>query len=135
MRNLWIVLFLTVMLAAQQPPADPITESLFPPDLVMAHQKAIGLDDTQKNAIRTEIVKAQTQFTELQWKLQDQMEALVTLLKQQPADEAKILEQLDKVLASEREVKRSQIGLMVRIRNRLSPEQQSRLRQLRSKNP
>jgi hypothetical protein len=41
--------------------------------------------------------------------------------------------QLDKVLNTEREVKRTQIALMVRIKNKLTPEQQSRLRQLRGK--
>lgn len=128
--------FLAAALAAQQsaPGADPIAETLFPPDLVMAHQKAIGLDDAQKNALRAEVLKAQTKFTELQWQLQDHMESLVGLLKQHPAGEAKVLDQLEKVLGSEREIKRTQISLMVRIKNLLTPEQQARLRQLRAKN-
>ena len=126
------ICLLTASLCAQQPPGpDPIGENLFPPDLVMIHQKAIGLDEAQKNYLRAEILKAQTRFTELQWQLQDAMEGLVSLLKQNTADESKVLEQLDKVLSSEREIKRAQIGLMVRIKNRLTPEQQARLRQLR----
>jgi Spy/CpxP family protein refolding chaperone len=119
---------------AQQPPAqDPIAENLFPPDQVLANQKAIGLDDAQRNYVRTEVLKAQTRFTELQFQLQDAMESLVTLLKQNPVDEAQVMAQLDKVLNAEREVKRTQIALMVRIKNKLTSEQQSRLRQARGK--
>jgi Spy/CpxP family protein refolding chaperone len=119
---------------AQQPPAqDPIAENLFPPDQVLANQKAIGLDDAQRNYVRAEVLKAQTRFTELQFQLQDAMESLVTLLKQNPVEEAQVMAQLDKVLNAEREVKRTQIALMVRIKNKLTPEQQSRLRQSRGK--
>jgi len=126
------VLLIATWLGAQQPPRDPIGETLFPPDLVMAHQRAIGLDDAQKTFLRAELVKAQTKFTETQFQLQDNMEALVNLLKQTPADESKALEQLDKVLNLEREIKRAQIGLMVRIKNKLTPEQQAKLRQIRA---
>ena len=119
---------------AQQPQAqDPITENLFAPDQVLANQKAIGLDDAQRNYVRAEVLKAQTRFTELQFQLQDAMESLVMLLKQNPVDETQVMAQLDKVLNAEREVKRTQIALMVRIKNKLTPEQQSRLRQLRGK--
>lgn len=129
------LLLLTGMAAwAQQPPGqDPIAENLFPPDQVLANQKAIGLDDAQRNYVRAEVLKAQTRFTELQFQLQDAMESLVTLLKQDPVDEAQVMAQLDKVLNAEREVKRTQIALMVRIKNKLTPEQQAILRQSRGK--
>ena len=60
------------------------------------------------------------------------MEALVSLLKQTPVEETEVMSQLDKVLTSEREIKRTQIGLLVRIKNKLSPEQQARLQKLRA---
>lgn len=113
------------------PAHDPLSEYLFPPELIMAHQKAIGLDDAQKNAIRSEILKTQTRFTELQWQLQDAIESLASVLKNSPVDEQQVLGQLDKVLNFEREIKRAQLGLMVRIKNKLTPEQQARLRELR----
>jgi Spy/CpxP family protein refolding chaperone len=129
------ILLYPVLLAAQQPQPpgpDPLTENLFPPELVMAHQKAIDLSDTQKAYIRSELLKAQTRFTELQWQLQDSMEALVSLLKQSPADESQVMSQLDKVLTSEREIKRTQITLLVRIKNKLTPDQQAQLQRLRA---
>jgi len=127
------MLVFPLLVAAQQPAGrDPLTENLFPPELVMSHQKAIGLDDAQRNFIRSELLKAQTRFTEVQWQLQDAMEALVSLLKQTPVDESQVMTQLDKVLSSEREIKRTQIGLLVRIKNKLTPDQQARLQKLRT---
>ena len=127
------ILLYPVFLAAQQPPGpDPLAENLFPPELVMAHQKAIDLSDAQKASIRAELLKAQTRFTELQWQLQDAMEGLVSLLKQPSADESEVMSQLDKVLSSEREIKRTQISLLVRIKNKLTPDQQAHLQKLRA---
>jgi Spy/CpxP family protein refolding chaperone len=138
MRNrFWLrlapLLMLTSLLAAQQQAGpDPLSDLLFPPELVMSRQNAVGLSDSQKTYLRAEVLKAQTRFTELQWQLQDAMEGLIGLLKQSKADEAQVAAQLDKVLASEREIKRAQIALLVRIKNNLTAEQQHRLQTLRS---
>jgi Spy/CpxP family protein refolding chaperone len=115
------------------PTPDPVRGNLFPPELIMRNQKAIGLTDEQKTTIRGELLQAQTRFTELQWELQDQVESLVSLLKQEKVDEQQALAQLDKVLDVEREIKRAQIGLMVRIKNKLTPEQQAQLREIRGR--
>ena len=120
-------------LGAQQPPAsDPLNDLMFPPELVMARQNAIGLSDAQKTYLHGEVLKAQTRFTELQWQLQEAMEGLLGLLKQSKQDEAKVAAQLDKVVDSEREIKRAQISLLVRIKNNLTEEQQHRLQALRT---
>ena len=133
----YLLSFLSIFLAAacwaQAPQGadDPIAQNLFPPELVMSRQNAIGLSDAQKTYLRAEILKAQTRFTELQWQLQDAMEGLIGLLKQSKADESQVSAQLDKVLASEREIKHAQISLLVRIKNNLTEEQQHRLQALR----
>jgi Spy/CpxP family protein refolding chaperone len=130
------VLFLASgTVCAQQPDQDPIGQSFFPPELVIQHQEAIGLSTEQKDAFKAEIRQAQLKFTELQWKLQDEMEKMISLVKQPHPDEPQVLAQLDKVLAAEREVKREQITLLVRIKNKLTPEQQSKLAELRGKPP
>jgi len=118
---------------AQQPDQDPIGRSFFAPELVIQHQEAIGLSAEQKEYFKTEIRQAQLKFTELQWKLQDEMEKLVTLAKQPHVDEQQILAQLEKLLAAEREVKREQVTLLVRIKNKLTPEQHGKLSELRGK--
>ena len=118
---------------AQQPDQDPIGQSFFAPELVIQHQEAIGLNDEQKTYLKTEIRQAQLKFTELQWKLQDEMEKLVSQVKQPHVDEPVALAQLDKVLAMEREIKRAQITLLVHIKNELTPEQQAKLLEIRNK--
>ena len=117
----------------QQPDQDPIGQSFFAPELVMQHQEAIGLNEEQKTYLRTEIRQAQLKFTESQWKLQDEMEKLASLVKQPRVEEQEALAQLEKVLAIEREIKRAQVTLMVRIKNKLTPEQQAKLVEIRGK--
>src|SRR6266550_8580272 len=126
-----IFLFAAGAIRAQQPDQDLIGQSLFAPELVIQHQEAIGLSAEQKDYFKTEIRQAQLKFTELQWKLQDEMEKLVVLVKQPRVDEQQVLAQLEKLLAAEREVKREQVTLLVRIKNKLTPEQQGKLAELR----
>lgn len=57
---------------------------------------------------------------------------MVSLIGQSRVVESQVLSQLDKVLSVEREIKRTQIGLMIRIKNVLTVEQQAKLRQLRA---
>jgi Spy/CpxP family protein refolding chaperone len=126
------LLIFVASLGAQQPPSpDPLSDLLFPPELVMARQNAIGLSDAQKTYLRGEVSKAQIHFTELQWQLQEEMEGLAGLLKEAKADETQVSAQLDKVLASEHDIKHAQISLLVRIKNNLTEEQQHRLQTLR----
>jgi Spy/CpxP family protein refolding chaperone len=117
----------------QQPDQDQIGQNFFPPEVVIQNQEAIGLGGEQKEYLKTEIRQAQLKFTELQWKLQDEMEKLVTLVKQPRVDEQQVLAQLEKVLAAEREIKREQVTLLVRIKNKLTPEQQAKLSDLRTR--
>ena len=115
---------------AQQPQPDPIGENLFPPELLMQHQQAIGLTEELKNLIKTEVQKAQARFTELHWQLQNDVETMATLVKEQRADEQQVLTQLDKILNLEREIKRIQLALAIRIKNSLSIDQQIRLKEI-----
>jgi Spy/CpxP family protein refolding chaperone len=118
---------------AQAPPDDPLRDHFFPPELVMQNQQAIGLSEDQRNAIKADLRQAQQRFTELQWKLDDEMERFVALVGGAQVDESQALAQLDRVLAAEREVKRTQISLLIRIKNRLHPDQQARLQEIRRK--
>ncbi|HEY6348748.1 MAG TPA: hypothetical protein VI636_05000 [Candidatus Angelobacter sp.] len=113
--------------------ADPLGQSFFPPELVMQNQQAIALTDEQKSYLRTEIRDAQMKFTDLQWKLQDEAEKMVSLASQPHIDEQQALAQLEKVLIVEREVKRAQIALLVHIKNKLTADQQAKLENLRNK--
>jgi Spy/CpxP family protein refolding chaperone len=118
--------------APETPGPDPIGQNLFPPDLVFAQAGAIGLTDTQKANIQSAVLGAQSRFVLYHPRLQQATQTMGRLLGQSRVADAQVLAQLDKVLSLEREVKRTQIGLMVRIKNILTPDQQAKLRQLRS---
>ena len=120
--------------APQGPPGpqqDPFGRFLFPPELVMQHQGEINLQDSQRAALQTAIQQAQSKFVDLQWRLSAEGEKLARLLQGPAADETQVLEQVDRVLAAEREMKRTQVGLLVRIKNALTPAQQAKLAELR----
>jgi Spy/CpxP family protein refolding chaperone len=117
-----------------KPADDPIAQNLFAPELVMKYRQEINLDDTQSKAIKEAIQKAQTKFLDLQWDAQSETEKLVQLLKARPVDENAVLAQVDQVLNREREIKRAQISLLVRIKNQLNEAQQNKLMELR-RNP
>lgn len=109
------------------PMNDPFGDAMFPPDLIMQHTRDLGLTDDQKAYMRGEIQKTTTRFNELQWQLQDAMEALHATMKANPVNEQLALSQLDKVLDTEREIKRLHFGLAISIKNKLTPEQQEKL--------
>ena len=110
---------------------DPLDHLMFPPDMIMGHARQLNLTDEQKTYMRAEIQKTTTMFQELQWKLQDQAELLHETMKSSSVNEQQALAQLDKVLEIEREIKRLHIGLAVRLKNRLTPEQQEQLNKMR----
>lgn len=111
---------------------DPFSRYLFAPDVVMSHSLEIGLQDAQKTAIRNEVQKVQSKFLDSQFELQGEGEKMVRLLQEGTVDEAKTIAQVDRILALEREIKRTQISLLVRIKNILTPAQQARLVEIQS---
>ena len=116
----------------QPPHPDPLAHAMFPPELIMGHARELGLTDEQKTFMRSEIQKTTASFQDLQWKLQDQMELLHETMKAATVNEQQALTQLDKVLDIEREIKRLHIGLAIRLKNRLTPEQQEQLQKMRA---
>jgi hypothetical protein len=113
---------LTASSLAGQEPEPEFAKHLFPPELVMQHQQSIRLTPEQRTSITKEIRDLQLKVIELQWKMQDQGSKV---------DEAQTLAQVDRVLGIEREIKRAHMGLLVRIKNLLSPDQQGTLAGLR----
>ncbi len=112
------------------PPPDMLNNSVFPPDVIMEHQREIGLTDQQKAFMRGEINKTSTVFNDLQWQLQDAMEALRDTMKADQVNEQLALAQLDKVLDAEREIKKLHMALAIRIKNNLTADQVQKLMNL-----
>jgi len=110
---------------------DPLARYFYPPELVMANQQAIALSERQRAVIVDAIKDAQGRFIDLQFRMSAEVERLQRLLQNSSVDETSVLDQLDRVLDVERDVKRAQLGLMIRIKNQLGPAQQEKLDRLR----
>jgi Spy/CpxP family protein refolding chaperone len=106
---------------------DPIGHNLFPPELIMRYQQDIALAPEQRTAITKAIQEFQNKTVELQWQMQDQTQRMATLLGKPSIDETAALQQLDQVLNVEREVKRAHIGLLIKLKNTLTADQQAKL--------
>jgi Spy/CpxP family protein refolding chaperone len=140
-----LILASVTALGAQQPQPgpqpggpggrDPLMGSLFPPELIMQNQEAIGLSEEQRTFMIGEMQRTQSQVAGTQWRLQSAVERLGAIVRNDRPDEAQTLTQLDTVLSLEREMKRAQIGLLVRLKGRLTPEQQATLRQRMPQGP
>jgi Spy/CpxP family protein refolding chaperone len=112
------------------PSADPLADAFFPPEVVLLAREVIGLTPEQRETFRACVEKTQPRSDELQKKLERETASLSALAKQERLDEAALVAQLDKVLDSERELKHLHIGLLVAIKNLLTPEQQIKLREI-----
>ena len=112
---------------------DDFGRNFFPPELVMQHQSEIGLQDAQRAALTSAVQQAQAKAMDVQWKLSAEGEKMGRLLQPAQGDETQGLEEVDRILALEREMKRTQISLMVRIKNTLTPAQQAKLAEIRDR--
>ena len=135
----------TANLAAQGPPPmggrpapgpggpEDWGRNFFPPELVMQHQSEIGLQESQRASLTSAIQQAQSKFMDTQWKLSAEGEKMGRLLQGPQVDEAAVLDEVDRILNLEREIKKAQVSLMVRIKNMLTPAQQAKLSEIRSR--
>ena len=129
-----ITMLLPFSVIAQQPQPpqdDPIARLVFAPEVIMAHAHDIGLQDKQRDFVKAEVQKAQSKFFDLQWQTKEEGDKMARLLQQSPVDEVKVLEQADRVMSLEREIKRTHLTLLIRLKNMLTAEQQARLQQFR----
>lgn len=119
--------------SAQGKPGQPdaFAEALFDPQLVLKNASAISLTPAQRKTILDEIKAAQIALAPLQADMTEPAMELVEMLGQTRVDEARVLSKIDQVLRVENEVKKRQTVLLVRIKNALTPEQQTKLRELR----
>jgi Spy/CpxP family protein refolding chaperone len=144
MRKLALATFFGLLLAAPQAglsaqeatlPADPLFETLFPPELIMQHRRAIGLTDAQRDAISGLLGSLQGRVVRLQWELLDEMQRLTEIIGSSRVDLDRALDQLGNVLDTEKEIKQAHLEMLIRIKNLLSADQQASLERLRGTDP
>ena len=111
---------------------DPLFATLFPPELIMQHRRAIGLTDEQRDAITRLIGDLQGRVVQLQWDLLDEIQQLAEITSGSRVDLDRSLDQIGSVLDTENEIKQRHLEMLVRVKNLLSAEQQATLERLRA---
>ncbi|HET9439043.1 MAG TPA: hypothetical protein VFO52_02685 [Longimicrobiales bacterium] len=112
--------------------ADPFAAVLFPPELIMQHARAIRLTDEQRVTITRHIEQLQSRVVRMQWQLNEQVQALRETLARPRVDQDRAIDQLNRVLDTEQDIKKAHLEMLIRIKNVLRPEQQTELARLRA---
>ncbi len=135
MRCFWWVMALAVFAAApgqgQEKKDDRFEKALFDPQLVLKHARDINLTAQQRSTIMDAIKKVQSELVPLQLDMAEPAFEVVEMLEAATVDEGAAVAKVDKLLKIENDVKKMQVALLIRIKNVLTKEQQSRLRTLR----
>lgn len=125
------VLFTGDVVLAQDEPAsldeDPIFATLYAPELIMQHRRAISLTDEQRDAISRLIGEVQGDVLSLQWELQDEMQQLAQVTARPRVDLDQALDEIGDVLDKEKDIKLAHMEMLIRIKNVLTPDQQQLL--------
>ncbi len=121
MKRLLLVLFGASLVTYAQ--GDPLEDHFISPEVIMKHQAELGITAAQREQIKQQVRSAQVKFTELQWDIQAEIENLTKLLEDRAAAEAPVMEQLNRVLAVEADIKRSQVSMLMALRKVLTDEQ------------
>jgi hypothetical protein len=121
---------------AAEKPAElgAIESKLFPAELVMEKQVELKLTVPQIDAIAKLAKDGQAAMLDLQWKLQAEKEKLVTLLSAEPVDEAKTMQRAAELMTYESRIKAAHLGMLVKIKNVLTPAQRATLQASRDPN-
>lgn len=127
----WLLIFCALAGTAIAQDNDPFAELVFPPDLVMKHQAAIGLSEDQRRDLIAEVTEAQADLLPVQMEMAEHGELLRGLLSAPHVDEAAALSLAGQVMELETRIKRRHLELVIRIKNLLSEDQQARLLELR----
>jgi len=115
-------------LAAEDP---PFLQHFFAPELVLKHASAIKLTKEQRAALTKDIGQVTGATTELQLSMMESLGSVEELSAADPVNENALLGAIHEVLTAELHVKEAHMGLLVRIRNLLTPAQRESLRKIR----
>ena len=112
--GIFTVLCATTWIYPQTIAEQGLRRYIFSPQLLRRHQHELQLTE--------QINQIQSEFTPLQWRLEDEVRKLTNIIENRASKEEDILQQLGTVLDLEKDIKSKQLLLAVCIRNSLSEE-------------
>lgn len=114
-----------------KPGEDALAKLLFDPQLVLKFGREVSLQTAQRTTIVSAIKQAQGDILDLQLQMAERHGDLIKAVEAQPVDEKAAMALAESVLGLEREMKKAQLLLLIRIKSALTQEQQNQLRELR----
>ena len=105
--------------------------NLFPPEFVLQNQLALGLSAEQVVAIKKQIVETQGRLLDAKIELGRVTEQLRAALEGAKVDETAALNLAGQAMDLEKQVKTAHLGLMIRVKNVLTEQQQDKARTLK----
>jgi Spy/CpxP family protein refolding chaperone len=108
-----------------------MARNLFPPEFVLMNQVALGLSTEQVAAIKKQVGDTQSRLLDAKVDLGRVTEQLRAALEGAKVDEAAALSLAGQAMDLEKQVKTAHLGLMIRVKNVLTQEQQDKARALR----
>lgn len=109
--------------AAQGEKGDVFRGKLFPPNVILEHQDALGLSKQQFTAIRKAVVQVQADVAEHEWDVREAYQNIMQELDNNPVEADATLAHVQKALLAENEVKKLQMAMLIELRNLLTAEQ------------
>ena len=113
----------------------PFLDQLYVPELIMRYQDDIALSSEQRQAITEAMGETQKQLVDLQWQFESASKKLNDMLGAPTIDETAALAEADRVMNLELQMKKTHLALLIRIKKILTPAQQTKLHELRAKEP
>ncbi len=110
---------------------EPFQREMFPPELLIANQRKIGLTPEQRDVFIREMRQTQSDLLPTQLEMSEASADLMALIEGPRIDEEAALAAAQRVLDLERRLKTRHMVLLIRIKNLLTQEQQRLLREIR----
>lgn len=110
---------------------DMVGMTLYRPMMVVRFGPQAGVPEDKIAKIRQDFFDTQTRIADLEPRIKKARIEIQRLLAAGELDETKVFAQMDEVSKAETEIKKQRLGLMMRIRQSLTPEQRKKLDELK----
>lgn len=111
-----------------------IRRSFFAPEMIMRNADKLEITKDQREVILKAQNDAQAKLNTLHWDLRDASDELEKIVMEDKVDAAKAEAALTKVINLERDIKTTQMKMMITVKNKLTDKQLATLKELREEN-
>src|SRR5258706_12696839 len=108
----------------------PMEHNLFPPELILMNQMALGLSTEQVDAIKKQVGDTHNRVLDAQVDLHRVTEQLHAALELPKVDEAAVLALASQAMDLEKKIKTAHLTLMIRVENLMTADQQDKAREV-----